>query len=81
MAKLTTATGKEFGCDYFNPFPATRQTNIRILNSNVTTIAKIFSNPEETKELTCDGQYASMYTVLKAIVPEDGAIRVVLEKR
>ena len=33
MEKLKTATGKEFDCDYFNPFPQARQINLRVLNT------------------------------------------------
>lgn len=84
MEKLTTATGKEFDCDYFNPFPPAGQTNLRVLNTPLTTAASVFSDPIETVQLYCgDGngmQYASNYTKLIAIVPESDAIRIVLGK-
>ena len=81
MEKLKTATGKEFDCDYFNPFPPAGQVNLRVLNAPLSTVATVFSNPLETVQMWCSGQYAAQYTTLKAIVPEDGAIRVVLERR
>lgn len=80
MEKLTTATGKQFNCDYFNPFPAVGQCNIRVLNTPLVTVATVFGKPEETVQLWCDGVYASEYTRLIAIVPEGDAIRVVLGK-
>lgn len=78
MDKLKTATGKEFDCDYFNPFPPARQINLRVLSTPLSTVATVFSNPNETVQLWCDGVYASQYTKLIAIVPEENAIRVVL---
>lgn len=80
MEKLKTATGKEFGCDYFNPFPTAGQTNLRVLNTTLATVAAVFSNPAETVQLWCGESYASQYTKLVAIIPEGDAIRVVLGK-
>ena len=80
MEKLVTATGKEFDCDYFNPFPPVGQTNLRVSNTDVVTVATVFANPEETVELICGIQTASQFTKLVAIVPEGDAIRVVLGK-
>ena len=80
MEKLMTATGKEFDCDYFNPFPPVGQTNLRVLNTDLVTVATVFADPVETVELHCGNQCASQYTKLVAIVPEGDAIRVVLGK-
>lgn len=80
MGKIKTATGKEFDCDYFNPFPPTRQCNLRVLNTPLATVATVFGNQIETVQLWCDGVYAAGYTRLVAIVPEGDAVRVVLEK-
>ena len=80
MEKLKTATGKEFDCDYFNPFPPVWQVNLRVLNTPLATVATVFSNPNETVQLLCGEQYAAQYTKLVAIVPEGNAIRVVLGK-
>lgn len=80
MAKLKTATGKEFDCDYFNPFPPVGQVNLRVLNTSLATVATVFANPNDTVQLWCDGHYAAQYTKLVAIVPEGDAIRVVLGK-
>ena len=80
MEKLKTATGMEFDCDYFNPFPPVGQVNLRVLNTSLATVATVFSNKNETVQLWFNGQYASQYTKLVAIVPEEDAIRVVLGK-
>lgn len=80
MAKFTTAGGLEFNCDYFNPSEYTKQLNIRILGETLVRVASVFSNPQETAALQCDGIYAASFTKLVAIVPEGNAIRVVLEK-
>lgn len=80
MEKLTTATRKQFDCDYFNPFPPVGQINLRVLAAPLTTVAAVFSNPLETVQLFCGEQYAAQYTKLVAIVPEGNAIRVVLGK-
>lgn len=81
MEKLKTATGKEFSCDYFNPFPQEGQINIRIVGETIAKVAEVFSNPRETVQMWWEGQYASQYTNVLAIVPETGAIRVVLKRR
>ena len=80
MDILTTATGKEFDCDYFNPFPPVGQVNLRVLNTPLATVAAVFENPSETVQLWCGEQYAAKYTKLVAIVPEGDAIRIVLGK-
>ena len=80
MDILKTATGKEFDCDYFNPFPPVAQVNLRVLNTPLATVATVFSNPNETVQLWCNERYAAQYTKLVAIVPEGDAIRVVLGK-
>ena len=80
MEKLKTATGKEFDCDYFNPFPPVGQLNLRVLTADLANVATVFSNPNETVQLQCGTQYAAQYTKLVAIVPEGNAIRVVLGK-
>ena len=84
MDKLKTATGKEFDCDYFNPFPEAGQINIRVLGKPLVYVADVFSNKEETIQLYYGSKinvhYESGYTKLIVIVPEGNAIRVVLGK-
>lgn len=80
MEKITTATGKTFDCDYFNPFPPANQVNIRVLGVSLVQAATIFSNPAETVQLWFGNQYLAQHTKVVAIVPETDAIRVVLGK-
>ena len=80
MDRIKTASGKTFETDYFNPCPPVGQVNLRIHGASVAQVAAVFSNPSETVQLWCGSQYAANYTRLVAIVPESGAIRVVLGK-
>ncbi len=80
MDKVKTATGKEFDCTYFNPFPPMGQVNISIVNASFSTLAAVFSNPAETVQLWYEDQYLSYHTKLLAIVNDGDAIRVVLGK-
>ena len=80
MEKLKTATGKQFDCDYFNPFPQGGQVNLRILNASLVEVASVFGNPAETVQLWWGQQYLAHHTRVVAIVPEVDAVRVVLGK-
>lgn len=80
MEKLITATGKQFDCDYFNPFAPAAQAHIRVLGVSLVEAASVFGNPAETVQLWFDEQYLAYHTRLIAIVPESDAVRVVLGK-
>lgn len=80
MEKLTTATGKTYNCDYFNPFPPANQVNLRVLGVSLVEAATVFSNPAETVQLWWEKQYLAQHTKVVAIVPEGDAIRIVLGK-
>ena len=80
MEKLKTATGKEFECIYFNPFPPMGQVNISIVNTSISELASVFSNPTETAQLWYGDQYLAYNTKLLAIVNDGDAIRGVLGK-
>ena len=80
MEKLKTATGKEFDCDYFNPFPPAAQVNLRVLGVSLVEVASVFGNPVETLQLWWGQQYIANHTKLIAIVHEGDAVRVVLGK-
>lgn len=80
MEKVTTATGKTFDCDYFNPFPPANQVNLRVLGVSLVEAATVFSNPAETVQLWWEKQYLAQHTKVVAIVPEGDAIRIVLGK-
>lgn len=80
MEKIKTATGKKFDCIYFNPFPPMGQVNISIVNTSISELAYVFSNPTETVQLWYGDQYLAYHTKLLAIVNDGDAIRVVLGK-
>lgn len=80
MEKLTTAKGKQFDCDYFNPFTPASQVNIRVVGISLVEAASVFGNPAETVQLWYDKQYLAHYTKVLAIVPEGDAVRIVLGK-
>lgn len=80
MDKVKTATGREFDCTYFNPFPPAGQVNISIVNASFAGLAAVFSNPAETVQLTYNGQHLTEHTKLMAIIQEGDAIRIVLGK-
>lgn len=78
MEKVKTVSGKEYNCDYFNPCPPTGQVNVRLLDATLVDAAIIFANKAETQTLECAGIKAEGYTHLVALVPEPGAIKVIL---
>ena len=80
MANIRTATGKEYLSDYLAAIPTPTRLYIRVLNTNISTVAEVFANPAETRQLWHDEQYFAGYTKLIAIVPEGAAIKVVLSK-
>lgn len=80
VEKVKTATGKEFDCTYFNPFPPLGQVNISIVNADFITLASVFSDPKETVQLWYMDQYLAHHTRLIAVVNDGDSIRVVLGK-
>ena len=80
MEKLKTATGKTFDSDYLATIPQPAQAYIRVLNTPLATVATVFCDPMETVQLLHGGCYLANYTRLVAIVPEQGAVKVVLAK-
>jgi hypothetical protein len=80
METLKTATGKTFETDYFNPCPPVQRCTIRLLKTNLAEVATVFGNPAETIQMWCGEGYATQYTRLIAIMPDDDAVRVVLGK-
>ena len=80
MEQLTTATGKTFSSDYIAVIPNPAQAYIRIVGTPLSTIASVFSDPQETCQLWHGPYYLAQYTRLVALVPEADAIKVVLAK-
>jgi hypothetical protein len=80
METLKTATGKKYQSDYLAEIPMPQQAYIRILNASLSEVAIVFGDPNETIELWHGQNHLTYYTNLVAIVPEPGAIKVVLAK-
>lgn len=80
MDILKTATGKEFDSDYLSTIPYPAQMFVRVLNTSLVEVAKVFGDPAETMQLWHGDNYLTGYTHLVAIVPEDNAIKVCLGK-
>ena len=80
METIKTATGREFDCIYFNPFPTMGRVNISIVNASFATLAAVFSDPKETVQLWYGREYLAHHTNLIAIVNDGDSIRVVLGK-
>ena len=78
--KVKLASGKEFECDYMDHSERHRQANVRILNTTIYEISKVFSNPQETMQIWFEKDYAAGFTKLLALIDDGDAIRVVLGK-
>lgn len=80
MTKIKLASGKQLDCDYMGNSQQRRQATIRILNTSMTEIASVFSNPAETAAMWFENDYAAGFTKLLAMIDDGDAIRVVLGK-
>jgi hypothetical protein len=67
-------------CDYMDHSEQRRQANVRILNTPMTEVARIFSDPAQTVQLRFENDYAAGFTKLLAMIDDGDAIRVVLGK-
>lgn len=57
-----------------------RQATIRILNTSMQEVARIFSDPSETSQMWFENDYAAGFNKLLAVIDDGDAIRVVLGK-
>lgn len=80
MDKISTATGKEFDSDYLSTIPMPDQAFFRICNKSLAEVAAVFGDKNETIQLWYGDIYLAMYTKLVALVPENGAVKVILAK-
>ena len=78
--KIKLATGTELDCDYMGHSEKRRQTTVRILNTPMAEVARIFSDPAETAQMHFENGYAAGFTKLLAVIDDEDAIRVVLGK-
>lgn len=80
MDKLITGLGKELDCEYLVAVQNINRCYVVLTNLDITTVANIFSNPEETATLKHGDVVVEGFTSLLAILPENGNIRVNLRK-
>ena len=80
MEIVKTATGKCFRSDYVSTIDTPPRVYLRVTGCSLSDAATVFGNPNETIQLWCGDQYFAHYTRLVAIVPESGAIKVILTK-
>lgn len=80
MQKAKLANELQFDCDYMDHSEKTRQANVRVLNMPFAKAAEIFSDPNNTRQIWFENDYAAGFTKLLLMVNEDDAIRVVLGK-
>ena len=78
--KIKLGTGKEMDCDYLGHSDKRKQATIRILNTPISEVARVFSDPAETLQMHFENDYAAGFTKLLAVIDDEDAIRVVLGK-
>lgn len=79
METIKTATGKQFNVDLVCTVPSPRIAYIRILESDIATVEKVFSDKNETQQITYNDYTLIGYTKLVYAKQEDIAIKVRLE--
>ena len=75
MTTITTATGKTFESDYAVPVPTMPLAFIRIVNSDMETVRRVFSDSSEFPIV----EYPQLRSVLDFIDEQTG-IKLVLKK-
>lgn len=80
MEQIKTATGKCFQSDYLAVIDTPPRVYIRIVGISLSEVASTFGNATETIQIRYGNRYFSHYTHLVAIVPERGAVKVILSK-
>nr|DAN85762.1 MAG TPA: hypothetical protein [Caudoviricetes sp.] len=80
MDMLTTATGKTIQCDYFNLRPESGRLRVQVSGIDMTSVAAIFSNSQETMQLSFGNEHAVGYTEMVSIMPAGDEIRVLLRR-
>ena len=80
METVITAKGKKFDTDLVAENLSPARLYIRIVNASMADVATVFSDKSETMGIRYGSRLLSRYTRLVAIVPEAGAIKVILGK-
>lgn len=80
MDKITTATGKTIQCNYFNLIPEAGRLRVQVAGIDIASAAAIFSNSQETMQLSFGNAHAVGYTEMVSIMPVGDEIRVLLRR-
>ena len=80
LDNIQTASGRIFKSDYYTVIAFPAQAFIRIVDADIAEVAAVFSDPVETSHIMLGRQHLQGYAKLVAVVPEAGAIKVVLSK-
>lgn len=80
METIRTRTGKQFDCDYVSVVPSIGTVYIRVQNTDIATVATVFSDTSETSALLWEDIRIEGYTRLAAIIPEGKTIRINLKE-
>lgn len=80
METVITAKGKTFKTDMVSAIHSPDRVYIRVLDAAIGDVASVFSDKTETVAIQYGNRILNRYTRLVAIVPEEGAVRVVLGK-
>lgn len=80
MDKVKTATGKEFDTDYMVEHEPTSSIYLRIVGEEFNAVKTVFSNPEETSELTYVGRTYDGFTRMDRIEQQSDAVKMRLMK-
>ena len=78
MEKIITASGISFDSDYISAIPYPSRAYIRIVNSDIATVARVFADQQETEGMTYGKDLKLSYARLVAVMPEGDAIKVIL---
>lgn len=76
MNTLITATGKQFDCNYAVANGA--MLHVKIVNTDLATIAATFADPAETQRLQYGQDEWTLYTRLLGIFPGERSVKVSL---
>ena len=80
METLTTKTGKKFDCDMVSVIPTPPRCYLYIHNASIVKISEVFSDENETGQLTFGENTITGFNRLQAISDDNGAYRVTLRK-
>ena len=80
MDMLTTATGKTIQCDYFNLRPEAGRLRVQVAGIDIASASVIFSDSQETIQLSFGNVHAVGYTEMVSIMPVGDEIRVLLRR-